>query len=280
MAFVGVLPERRHLFQPQPMAEVAVSDAAAWRLNPNHRQVYNKLDLALSVGLVAAPCGVDPGDLGVAADAQVFVKPILNLAGMSLNARAVPAAAVPNEAGSFWCERLRGSHTSSDCLVREGRAVWFAHTQGSEVKDAERSVYWDVGVALPALEPWLADWVADNLAGYTGLCNIEMIGGRPIEVHLRGSNGFFDLYGSDFLPAWVALVDGHAVEPPPPIPGGLVISIFGGGELDETRRAIIEAAGVDVHPDPHSPDRMAVLRCHDKATGRALCDALGLVPGG
>ncbi len=239
MPFLGVLPEREHLFQPPPRREVAVSDAAAWRLNPRHRQVYDKLRLALDTGLRAAPCGVDPRDEGIAPDTLVFVKPIINLAGMAIGARAVAADAVPPEAGSFWCERLEGSHTSSDCLVRDGQALWFAHTRASDEKDHERPLYWDVGVELPELEPALTDWVSRHLTGYTGLCNLEMIGGRPIEAHLRGSNSFFDFYGPAFLPAWVALVDGDPFAVPPPIPGGLVISVFGAGELSEGQQRLV-----------------------------------------
>lgn len=279
MSFIGVLPEREHLFRPQPKSEVAVSDAAAWRLNPDHRHIYNKLDLALSAGLLAAPCGVDPCACGLSADERVFVKPILNLAGMSLNARSAAARDVGAEPGSFWCEHLDGVQTSSDCLVQAGRALWFAHTRGSAEKDASRSVYWEVGVDLPGVDRQLTDWVAAQLDGYTGLCNIELIGGRPIEAHLRGSNGFFDLYGPDFIPAWVALMDGEPFEIPPPIPGGLIVSLFGEGELDGERRRLIESAGVEIHPDPHTPDRIAILRCHDRDAGLRLCGRLGLIDG-
>lgn len=279
MPFIGVLPEREHVFRPQPRAAVAVSDAAAWRLNPRHRHVYNKLELALSAGLTAAPCGVSPMELGVAAERQVFVKPIVNLAGMSLEARAVRADAVPPEPGSFWCEHLEGTHTSSDCLVKDGRLIWLAHTRGAAEKDASRSVYWEVGALLPKLDSWLAGWVAEQLAGYTGLCNIELIGGRPIEAHLRGSNGFFDFYGPAFLPAWVALMDGAPFEIPPPVPGGLVISVFGEGDLSPEQRRSIEAAGAEAQPDPQTPDRIAIVRCHDKEVGLQLCRQLGLIAG-
>ncbi len=267
MPFIGVLPERESLFRPSPGRDVGVNDAAAWRLNPAHRQVYDKLSLALDAGLRAAPCGVDPRDCGIAPDAQVFVKPIVNLAGMAVRARAVPADAVPKEAGSFWCERLEGAHTSSDCLVQDGRAVWFAHTRGSDEKDRERPIYWEVGATLPDLEPSIADWVARHLEGYSGLCNLEMIGGRPIEAHLRGSNGFFDVYGPDFIPAWVALVDGAAFTPPPPIPGGFIISVFGEVRIDETQREAAAEQGVRIDIDTHTADRAAILRSSDKDAG-------------
>jgi hypothetical protein len=267
MPFVGVLPERRHLFRPEPLRDLPVSDAAAWRLNPRHRHVYDKLDLALDAGLTAAPCGVSPLELGVGPDDEVFVKPIINLAGMGLDARAVPADSVPMEPGSFWCERLLGAHTSSDCLVQDGEPRWFAHTRGSNQKDGSRPIYWEVGVNLPDIEAWVGAWVRRNLLGYSGICNIELIGGRPIEAHLRGSNGFFDLYGPAFLPAWVALADGDDFSPPPTIPGGYVISVFGKADLSDANLDAARAVGVEVHPDPSTPGRAAILRCRERDAG-------------
>jgi hypothetical protein len=273
--FIGVLPERAALFQPQPGRDLAVSDAAAWRLNPAHRQVYDKLSLALAAGLRAAPCGVDPRDCGIGEGEQVFVKPQLNLAGMAIGARMVPADAVPMEPGAFWCELLTGVQTSSDCLVADGEPVWLAHTVASAERVDAKPMLWEVGVgAALAVQPWLeplvVDWVRRNLAGYTGICNLEMIGGRPIEAHLRGSNGFFDLYGEDFLPAWVALADGAAFQPPPPVPGGYVISVFGEAEVEDALIAAAAELGVSVQLDPHTPERMAILRCTDKAAGLAV----------
>lgn len=279
MPFHGVLPERAALFQPQPRADVGVNDAAAWRLNPAHRRVYDKLWLALEVGLIAAPCGVAPADLGLTADTEVFVKPIVNLAGMAVGARALRAGEVPPEPGSFWCERLHGEHTSSDALVRDGEPVWFAHTRASTAKDAERPLYWAIGTDCSALEPNLTAWIRRHLAGYTGLCNLECIGGRPIEAHLRGSNGFFEFYGPEFIPAWVALVDGEHWHPPPPVPGGYVISVFGEGTVTAGSSAEAARDGVALWPDTRTPGRMAVLRCRDLAAGlrvRArLLDASG-----
>ncbi|WP_017940732.1 MULTISPECIES: hypothetical protein [unclassified Thioalkalivibrio] len=270
MPFVGVLPERRHIFRPEPRREVAVSDAAAWRLNPDHRHIYDKLRLALDAGLAAAPCGVAPTDMGLTEDDTVFVKPITNLAGMGLDARAMPVAEVPAEPGSFWCQRLEGTHTSTDCLVENGAVRWFAHTRGSEQKDAARPVYWEIGAAVPEIEPWITDWVRRNLAGYSGICNIELIGGQPIEAHLRGSNGFFDFYGPAFIPAWVALADGEAFTPPPPIPGGFVISVFGEADLRDADFRAAEAAGVNLQPDPSTPGRAAILRCQDRDAGFSI----------
>jgi hypothetical protein len=270
MPFIGVLPERAYIFHAAPIRDVAVSDAAAWRLNPGHRHIYDKLSLALDAGLLAAPCGVDPCDLGLRGDGLVFVKPIINLAGMALKARAERADAVAADPGCFWCEQLSGAQTSTDCLVSNGEPVWIAHTAASAEKSSERPLYWRVGAPLPDVDPIVVAWVRGNLAGYTGLCNIELIGGRPIEAHLRGSNGFFDLYGNDFVPAWAALVDGESFTPPPPPPGGYIISVFGHGSVTPQQIAAADAVGVQVQNDSNTPDRVAILRCRDLAAGMSV----------
>jgi len=267
--FIGVLPERESLFRPQPRRVVAVSDAAAWRLNPVHRGVYDKLALALAEGLLAAPCGVSPLAFGLAPETPVFVKPIVNLAGMALEAGVSRADAVPVRPGSFWCERLEGEQTSSDLLLESGHIRWQAHTRAGQWRDQGRPCVWEVGVAIPEIEPELAQLVDRHLADYTGLCNIELIGGRPVEIHLRGSNGFFDLYGPGFVPAWVALVDGAPFVPPPPVPGGMVISVFGRRALSGEESEALAALGVSVSEDRHTPDRVAILRATDRAVGRA-----------
>ncbi|MBK1647829.1 hypothetical protein [Rhabdochromatium marinum] len=274
MAFIGIQPGREPLFQPAPRRPVAVNDAAAWRLNPMHRQVYDRLQLALSAGLCAAPCGVPPADYGLAPQTELFVKPIINLSGMALGARAVLAGEVPQEPGSFWCERLQGEQSSSDCLVERGEPRWFAHTRAAAERSDARPLYWEVGADMPQLEPILTGLVRQHLPGYSGLCNIELIGGRPVEMHLRGSNGFFDFYGPEFIAAWVDLVDGRRFQPPPPIPGGFVISVFGTGRLDARAEQVAEAAGVSVQPDPHTHDRLAILRTCDLDAGLRVQQAL------
>lgn len=263
MAFVGVLPEREYLFQPRPRCDIAVSDAAAWRLNPRHRGIYDKLAIALGQGLDAAPCGVSPMALGLAADARVFVKPIINLAGMSLGAAVLQADQVSTRGGFFWSEYLLGEHVSSDCLLRDGELLMSVHTIASPDKDRERACWWRVGVDLPGQTELLRPWIATALPGYTGLCNVETIGGSVIEAHLRGSNGFFDLYGPDFVRLWVELVESGHWAGGCGIPGGMVASLFGEGELSPQATSIASRYQVDIRADRHSEDRIAVIRGGD-----------------
>ena len=47
------------------------------------------------------------------------------------------------------------------------------------------------------VEEWCGAWCRKHLAGYTGMFNLETIGGRIIEVHLRFADQWPDLYGGD-----------------------------------------------------------------------------------
>lgn len=230
MPFHGVLPHRQHMFQPQPRTDIGVNDANAWRLNTMHRHVYDKLHIALAQGLSTAPCGVRPVDMGIDDDRPLFIKPITNLSGMALGTRKTTAAKLnageDNLPGHFWCEFLTGAQSSTDCLLHNGKVVWFAHTRASDEKRDNRPIRWHIGVDLPEQEPRIAAFLEKQLTGYTGLCNLEMIGDYIIEVHLRGSNTFFDYYGAAFIPAWVKLVDDNEWHDPGKIPGGIFHSKF------------------------------------------------------
>ena len=290
MPFHGVAPERSFLFDvAAPRADIGVSDAAAWRLNPRHRWVYDKLGLALSQGVTAAPAGVDPRDMGLAGDERVFVRPITNLAGMAVGAHAARAEAVSHAPGTFWCRYLDGEQSSTDCLVRDGEVVWFAHTVAGEEWQGGRPVYWRIGVERPANEAVLARWVATNLPDYTGICNFELIGDTLIEAHLRGSNGFFDFYGPDFIPAWAHLVDTGEWRDPGRLPGGFLFSVFTDRReavgLDLAQVRGLAEPGVTVALDLDGDGRpangrMAIVRGADYASARrvwaALCEALGV----
>lgn len=275
MPFIGTLPERRFLFQPQPICDIGINDANAWRLNPNYRQVYDKLFVALSQGLKAAPIGVDPTLMGIDENEPVFIKPITNLSGMSLEAYSTLAKNITNRPGSFWCAFLHGQHKSTDCLVKDGEAFWFAHTQAANEKIDARPIYWEIGADLAnADKHYLSNWIAKHLSNYTGLCNFEQIGQHIIEVHLRGSNGFFDFYGNDFIKAWVTLMDEGVAIIPPPIPGGTVLSLFGKGSLTAAQVGHLTSPTLSIQIDQNTPDRLAIIRAQHKAEGLNCLRAL------
>ena len=171
------------------------SDACAW--NPDYAWVYNKLRVAQSQGL---PCGVS-GDMP--RTWPVFAKPIVNLRGMGLESAILHSAADYHRvmtAGLFWSEFLTGEHLSTDAAVVDGRPKWWRHTRGHPGPGGTFD-YWHVFAgARSAIESYCGDWLAEHLAGYTGMINFETIGGRIIEIHLRFADQWPDLCGGR---AWV-----------------------------------------------------------------------------
>jgi hypothetical protein len=272
MPFHGIRPERRYLFTPEPIAEIGINDAHAWRLNPSHHHVYNKLHVALLQGLTAAPSGVNPLMMGLSPEQTCFVKPIFNLGGMSLNSFATTAQVIADAsinspennalncaAGSFWCEFLEGSQTSSDILILNGHAKWFGHTLAADKKSNNRPIYWELGADCPKLEPIIEAFIHRELAGYTGLCNVEMIGNAIIEVHLRGSNAFFDYYPKSFIQTWVNLVDQQTWSELAPLTQGCVYSMFGDWSLHDGAEQLVESLGARLYRDDMVADRVAIL---------------------
>jgi hypothetical protein len=65
---------------------------------------------------------------------------------------------------------------------------------------------WTIHAAAdPALEAACGGWISRNLKGFTGILNLETIGGVIIEAHLRLSDQWPDLYGAGWIEAFVGL---------------------------------------------------------------------------
>ncbi len=181
---------------------ISTEDADSWAWFPAHRWIYDKLAVALSQGLDAAPHGVMPPSF------PVFSKPLMNLRGMGIGSRVIGSAAEYREAltpGHFWSTLLEGRHVSSDAAVVDGVPVWWRHTSGVTAPGGTFD-YWRVHAeADPAVEAWCGAWARAHLAGYTGMVNFETIGGRIIEAHLRFADQWPDLYGTGWVEALIRL---------------------------------------------------------------------------
>ncbi len=107
---------------------IPTKDWEAWTLYPAHRWIYDKLAVALSQGLDAAPHGVIPPRF------PVFSKPMMNLRSMGAGSLPIPdietyrASLSP---GHFWCTLLTGAHVSTDAAIVDGNAVWWRHATGA-----------------------------------------------------------------------------------------------------------------------------------------------------
>jgi len=198
-------PWRELYFQDVPCpehVEVATDDATAYRLNPRHRWLYNKLLVARSQGLDCGAATRRPSKY------PVFSKPITNLEGMGVGSRLVRNSAEFGrycKADNFWTELLSGVHVSTDWVLIRGEPRWCRHTRGIPEPGGTFD-YWIIEPgARPGLERYSCEWIAHFLPDYTGMLNIETIGGRIIEVHLRFSDQWPDLYGAGWVESVVDL---------------------------------------------------------------------------
>jgi hypothetical protein len=185
-------------------ANIPTEDSDAWQWYPAHRFVYDKLKLALSQNLEAAPHGVEPPRY------PVFSKPIVNLRGMGVGSRVLTSQAdylAHYAPGHFWMTLLDGRHVSSDVAVVDGAPRWWRHVTGKPAGEGTFD-YWIVHAEPDTgIEARCGGWIEKNLAGYTGMLNLETIGETIIEAHLRFSDQWPDLYGPGWVDAVVALYE-------------------------------------------------------------------------
>jgi hypothetical protein len=185
-------------------ASIPTEDSDAWQWYPAYRWVYDKLAVALSQKLEAGPHGTVPPRF------PVFSKPIVNLRGMGIGSHVIYSQAEYAHrytAGHFWMTLLVGRHVSSDVVVVDGEPRWWRHVTGKPAGEGTFD-YWIVHAeADPKIEAHCGTWVKDHLAGYTGMLNLETIGGTIIEAHLRFADQWPDLYGPGWVDALVGLYE-------------------------------------------------------------------------
>ncbi len=288
MPIIECDPWREQYFERVPCPPdviVPTDDPESWRLYPEQRWVFNKLLICATQGLEHGPHGVPPAKF------PVFSKPIYNLKGMGAGSRVIRSSAEYAEAhtpGHMWMTLLEGEHVSTDAAVIGGDAAWWRHSFGVATGQGTFD-YWKVVAGSRAeLEHTLGSWLRQRLRGYTGMVNLETIGGHIIECHLRFSDQWPDLYGGD---EWVAAVVGlHAhgqwryVERERR--DGFSVVLWGPHDvpyrapdrelIDSIRaRPSISSVQITFHPDrspaahamPPGGFRLAVINCWDRQAG-------------
>ena len=167
-----------------------VYDSDVWHtLNPEDAWVYDKLVLSRRLGYLCGPAGV-----AVPHTARYIVRPAVNYRGMGLGASiellAQDTDTIPD--GYFWCEVFAGRHLSFDynrgtqCLAVEG------------VQDGtQRFMSWRKVPDTFQLPDFLQA-IANKYPEF----NCETIGGKIIEVHLRGNPDFVGHNSTEIVPIW------------------------------------------------------------------------------
>jgi hypothetical protein len=185
-----------------PDVHIPTDDVDAYKFNPGHRWIYDKLRVAQSQGL---ECGLHDS---TPPRFPVFCKPVTNLKGMGAGTSILRGERDFRQSckpGDFWSNLLTGEHVSTDWAVVRGDTVWCRHTRGVP-GIAGTFDYWTIEArSRGRLERYCRDWIRRHLPDYTGMVNIETIGGRIIEAHLRFSDQWPDLYGRGWLEAVVRL---------------------------------------------------------------------------
>ena len=185
-------------------AKIPTEDSDAWQWYPAQRWIYNKLAVALSQGLDAGPHGTPPPHF------PVFSKPIVNLKGMGVGSRVLKSQAdyeAHYAPGHFWMTLLDGRHVSSDVAVVRGEPRWWRHVTGKPAGEGTFD-YWIIHAEPDAgIEEPCGAWIEKNLPDYTGMLNLETIGGTIIEAHLRFADQWPDLYGPGWVDALVELYE-------------------------------------------------------------------------
>jgi hypothetical protein len=263
---------------------IPTEDSDAWSWNPAHRWIYDKLAVALSQGLEAAPHGVAPQHF------PVFSKPIYNLKGMGVGSRTLSSAqdyADAYQPGHFWTTLLAGSHISSDIVLVDGVPQWWRHATGMTSGEGTFD-YWEVLAApAPDVEAWCDAWCRQHLKGYTGMLNLETIGARIIEAHLRFADQWPDLYGAGWVEALIRLYvegrwrfddslrhtgysvvlfvpHGYRYRHPPAQLKQQVVELPGVSSLQITFH---ESVPPERHAMPPGGFRVAIINCWDRAAG-------------
>jgi hypothetical protein len=290
MAIAEADPWRLQYFEGIPCPDgidIPTEDADAWVWFPKHRWIYDKLAIAQSQGIAAAPHGVAPAQL------PVFSKPMMNLRGMGIGSQAIvspqdyAAALTP---GHFWMELLEGEHVSSDVAVENGRAVWWRHATGIPRPGGTFDRWVIHAEPRPQLEAMCGKWIESHLAGYTGMMNLETIGERIIEAHLRFADQWPDLYGDGWVEAVIGLyANGVWRYADTARRTGFSIVLFAPSGphyrhppshiLEALReRSGISSIQITFHEDwdprrhamPPGGFRLAIVNCHDLGAGRAV----------
>ncbi len=270
--------------------EIPTEDCDAWAWNPDHRWVYDKLAIALSQGLEAAPHGVAPPRY------PVFSKPIVNLRGMGVGSRVLPDKAAYHRhytPGHMWMPLLEGAHVSSDIAVEDGEPKWWRHATGVSAGEGTFD-FWTVhGEPYAEIERRCGAWVRKNLRLYSGMLNLETIGGTIIEAHLRFADQWPDLYGKGWVDALVRFYQtGQWEFDDQNRRDGFSVVLFGPhGRYRHPPRAVVDdilrAPGIssvqitfhedkapEAHAMPPGGFRLAIVNAWDLAAGRAARETL------
>lgn len=263
---------------------IPTDDEEAYRLYPSWRWVYNKLLICESQGLEHGPHGIVPPRF------PVFSKPIYNLRGMGVGGRVLTCRddyLREQQPSHLWMPLLDGEHLSTDVALVDGTPAWWRHTAGVALGGGTFDHWTVMADDRCAVEQHCGDWLRRQLHGYSGLVNLETIGGTIIECHLRFADQWVDLYGPEWMESVVELyAHGRWRFRDVPRRTGYSVVLFGRhgvrhridrAAADDLRRRLPgissiqitfhDDAPLEAHAMPPGGFRLAIVNCWDLAAG-------------
>lgn len=169
-----------------------INDMDAWQIYPKHQWAYNRLELALFQGINCGPMPVLPNK----EDYPVILKPIMNLYGMGLNCVKLYDQDDLEDNwyhNGFWSEFLEGDHLSWDFIILNGNVQFTVCFKGHPIKsDLGKFDHWEIllgnnDIEVPSV---ITKLINERFQDYTGCLNVETIGDKMIEAHLRMGDCF------------------------------------------------------------------------------------------
>jgi hypothetical protein len=171
-----------------------MNDSDVWEfIDADDLWIYDKLILSKKLGYNCGPAGVSPK-----IPDNYIVRPCVNFRMMGVGASIMhltPENFSEIPPGFFWCEIFTGPHMSFD--YQYGEQVLAVEGFKDNPKRLDRFSRWIKVNAKYTLPPFL-----ENIAKKYEWLNIETIGGRIIEVHLRYNDDFRNHDGNEIIPIW------------------------------------------------------------------------------
>lgn len=171
-----------------------MEDWDTWQSSDSARWVLNKLELSIKLGYHCGPAMKPVDKTG-----EYIVRPIMNFSGMGIHTRKMfleENRITTIEPGYFWCEFFKGPQYSIDYTWKDNQYFPVFCTQGFIDEDEfVHFNYWK-RISYPGfiLPKWINDLGKEKI-------NVEFIGDKIIEIHLRHSDDF-PPGASEIHPIW------------------------------------------------------------------------------
>ena len=168
-----------------------MDDVDVWEfIEPDDLWIYDKLILARKLNYHCGPAGTLPNKSG-----EYIVRPCVNFMMMGHGASVVNEKNINVPVGYFWCERFYGRHLSFDFY--KGEQVLAVEGFKEDANRLNRFSKWQKCEDVLTLPNFLV-----TITNKYEWLNVECIGDKIIEVHLRYNDDFEGHSAKTIIPIW------------------------------------------------------------------------------